>query len=1180
MNETTTPTSDQGLRSVPGIRWLLLAGGLVTGVSVYRLVQARWAVIPVPAQFLILVAGALAIFAAGSITRRRLHLPYAGAALLSLFAGLVPVMAWGAVYLRLLDTPWGWLAFSAGGAALLGAAVGLMRSVLRYPGRLYPAALGLLLAAQPLLPWLGERWTGRPEGLYALAALILGAVLYVGSRHVNRFFFHRDRRDGIDRTVHLMPFLLLGVLYLGALGLLDLRSTSLALPLAVVGIVLAGTGEEYYRALADALGRAPERWPGRSVALLALGFSAVVAAVPLALLDPTLRCLPFTALCAAVLFLRWSLRYEHRIAHVLGVAAAFIAYHSSPALAPGLAREAKLWLAALLGFSPGSPAVVGWGDIGFLALLILFGALLARRQAPEGIQRTHGALTALQLLAIAALALGDVASAPPLLAVALALTLLGVKAARRIEPVVAGQFTLAVLAFAAVRTFLGLGMLPALCAVGIVVLALAVASPFCERLLAQETGSGIEKAREALLLPGLALAAMIAMIAAQAAFGLHPTPLTGIAGMLAGAVWMVAGYRLRRPSAFTAGCLLLSLGGHVALLLRLGGVTPWTALLTAGCFALSWMALRQSREGGRIDLSVREGLRVFTLLNAALGAVWLVHAAALSRVTVEPLILLLAGLAGLWEGFKDRQDERIDLGMILAVAWAPLQIFFAGGFHTWSAALIAALGGAGLELAALTISARRAPGRWLARRCGMEPDDLQVLAALSLRPLIRIWLALAAAACLLFAGFDALLLALGMTVILFLCRTGIEGWAPRLAFPARLTLLPLLQLAVLIAASGHPQRDLPMAILYLNFAVLPWMAALGLAWRGLIEVLGRRHSLGPWAVALELLTGLGYVATFLLGNAFSAGFSTGASALLIALAAGWAAVSVLDGVRDEAPGYGVSAQIWAGLAVLHGFTAGWLHLGSGVAPYVLLIVGVAEYVLAAWLQREELGPAFLPSSRALGLSLPLAAGALALLRPGGGMVWLPALAAFLASLFYTVAASREPRRVFPALASAAFLGLGLLKVVVVAQLGMELCFLAPGLALLALAWLLRAELGPVWSRHLAAAGASCVYATPIVALSGAVSWGWLAALLVMAVAFGAASFAVRSRSLLTVSTAALLTDLGFFVFRIGTTAPTVLWVLGLGFGLALMGIAAWLEYQREGVLQQIRVFGRELRAWS
>ncbi|HEV2844545.1 MAG TPA: hypothetical protein VG477_06845, partial [Thermoanaerobaculia bacterium] len=120
----------------------------------------------------------------------------------------------------------------------------------------------------------------------------------------------------------------------------------------------------------------------------------------------------------------------------------------------------------------------------------------------------------------------------------------------------------------------------------------------------------------------------------------------------------------------------------------------------------------------------------------------------------------------------------------------------------------------------------------------------------------------------------------------------------------------------------------------------------------------------------------------------------------------------------------------------------------------------------------------------------------------------------------------------------------------------------------------------VWSRHVTAAGASFIYATPIVALSDQISWGWLAALLICTVTFGAASFALRSRSLLTVSTAAMLTDLGFFVFRIGTTAPMALWVIGLVFGLALMAGAAYLEYQREGVLQQIRVFGRELQAWN
>ncbi len=148
-----------------------------------------------------------------------------------------------------------------------------------------------------------------------------------------------------------------------------------------------------------------------------------------------------------------------------------------------------------------------------------------------------------------------------------------------------------------------------------------------------------------------------------------------------------------------------------------------------------------------------------------------------------------------------------------------------------------------------------------------------------------------------------------------------------------------------------------------------------------------------------------------------------------------------------------------------------------------------------------------------------------------------------------------------------------------AGLGRELYFLAPGVALLALAWLLRGELGPARTRHLAAAGATCVYATPVAALSDQVSWIWLAALAVLTLAFGSASFAIRSRSLLLVSTAALLADLSFFVFKIGTTAPMLLWVFGLAVGLGMMLAAAFLESRRQGVWRELLRCRRGLGAW-
>ena len=44
--------------------------------------------------------------------------------------------------------------------------------------------------------------------------------------------------------------------------LLDLRSAFLALPVTVIGLVLAATGEEYYQALTRSLGHARSGGPG------------------------------------------------------------------------------------------------------------------------------------------------------------------------------------------------------------------------------------------------------------------------------------------------------------------------------------------------------------------------------------------------------------------------------------------------------------------------------------------------------------------------------------------------------------------------------------------------------------------------------------------------------------------------------------------------------------------------------------------------------------------------------------------------------------------------------------------------------------------------------------------------------------------------------------------------------
>lgn len=1082
MNDATSPTlsfpkppesgapaggpADRGLRSSQGIRWLLLAGALVCGVSVYRLVQAQWAFLPVPLQFLILVASALAIYGLGSLTRRRLRLPYAGSALLSLFGGLIPVLAWGAAYLNLLSTPAGWLAFGAGMAVLLGAARRVLSAELGYRGHLYPAILGALLAAQAVLPWLAGRFSGVSQGIYVAAALSLGALLQAGSLHVNRFFFHRDRKDGVERSIHFVPFAILGLLYVGALSLLDLRSTSLALPLAILGLVLASTGEEYYQALTRSLGAAPESWPRRSVALIAVGLGLLAGAVPLALLDRTGVCLALVTLGAALFLVRWSLRYRSAGMYAAGLVASLAAYTSSPVLFRPLARWILQGATDVTGLSSDSPALFALSQLGFFALLVLGAAVLRRIDVPERLRQVHAVAAGLHLIAVTCFALADPAGSLLVLPFALALAALGAALGRRNEVAIA-------------------------CAA-----------------------------------PSLA--------------------------------WAVA--------------------LHV-----LGAPAYQVAMLTQIFFALGWWMSR------RKEAFFSGGGQSGAFCHAVLGLFWMVQAALGSGVGIEPLILPLVGLALLDEGLRGRRRGLILQGLGLIAAFPLVQIGLTAGLSTPGPWLLGQIASAAV-LASMILIARRGPGARIARRLGLDDDAWDGLLLASLAGLVHLWGAATAVLCLLFAGPEALALSVTLVALVFLARMDLAERGPRAALPLRPSLLLILQLVALPGSAAG--WFLATALLSQGLGDLLLLAApLVLAWRFLGEALERRWTLEPWGTLAEGMVVTGYLSVlfFVIRPDLAAllavppAFSAVQNLILVAVAALWALFSFAAGRRSRKESDAWAMQVWAGMVLVQAFVAGWLTLGSAVTPYVLLGAGTGLYLLAQFLGRTDLRAAFSGPCRTTGLLLPLAAGLLALQRAWavpGGEVWFPALAAFLVSLFYLIVASREERRVFPSMASAGLLGSALLAVIARTHPGLEFYALAPGLALLTLAWLLRTELGERWSRHVVAAGASCLYATPIVALSDQISWNWLAALLVLATAFGASSFGLRSRSLLTVSTAALLTDLGFFVFHIGSTAPTALWVLGALFGLAVMGAAAWLEYQREGLLQQIRVFGSELRAWS
>jgi len=139
----------------------------------------------------------------------------------------------------------------------------------------------------------------------------------------------------------------------------------------------------------------------------------------------------------------------------------------------------------------------------------------------------------------------------------------------------------------------------------------------------------------------------------------------------------------------------------------LGHQLLWLALLSQAGFVLCRLAAR--RKGTLLGASSR----ALAVWHAALGALWLLDTLVRGRLTIEPLILLFAGLALLVDGLKARQRDVTSFGLGLLAAWLPVQ---AGGMLVdWSrvslaTAFLAAVCAGALSLTLLILAARRGAG--------------------------------------------------------------------------------------------------------------------------------------------------------------------------------------------------------------------------------------------------------------------------------------------------------------------------------------------------------------------------------------------------------------------------------------------------------------------------------------
>jgi hypothetical protein len=902
----------------------------------------------------------------------------------------------------------------------------------------------------------------------------------------------------------------------------------------------------------------------RSRALLSAGWALLAAAFPLSFFDASTRCLPLVAAAAAARLLIWALRYDGPAALVGGLVASLCAYNTSPALFRSAALFVRDRFAAATAIPPGSPALASFGDLGFVALVAVFLALLARRGASERLRRLTGWFAAAHGVLTVALSLHDAHAARLFLPAAAAAFGAALFTTRRLEwvPAAAAALGAASLAYGDYGAA-GFRML------GVLALLALLISERLERLLlglSREAG-GLpplpSRVQLAVLAPLVFLAAgaggegWVRVVSGQTGSGLEL--------VLAGAAAFVLACRVESAPLAAIAVLPCSAGLHaLAVRVSAGGTSAEAVALPAvslTLFCASVLAARwcETAEAAARPALVASASGVGTLTHGAFGLLWLVGsatgAARLALLDVRPLVLLAASAAFLDRGLRRRSSFELTAGTALLAAWLPVQLWAAIESPTLALAL------SGTVLGAVLLLAERSARHEICLLCR------------SAERVASAWLVVAAAACLVASGWRAVVLASLLAAL---------AW--RTARDSRRFLAALLLLFVQVAVALHGDASgiLAADLLSGGPTLAPFLVSAALAWHLLYGAAGGRESEG--LAALSMGVGVLVAATYALLFASASPLGALAHATLVACALAYAAWNGARAwsARETSAAWLLQGSL--GLAVLDAFTAGWLHLGRGLSPFLLLAAGALAYAAARLIARTDRREVFAAPLLTTAHLLPLVGGALSVVRAAASdpdSVWLRALPAFLVSAFYVVVASREERRAPAAVLGSAFLAAALAAAVhVLPFLGPEFHTLAPGFALLLLSSVLKEEMGPIWTRRVFAAGATLVYSTPVLLLSKELAWAPLAALLALAIGFGASSFALRSRALLTVSTAAMVVDLGCLLLKVRETEPMALWVAGAAAGLALMGVAGWLEWRREGVLQRVRVFARELESWT
>lgn len=332
-----------------------------------------------------------------------------------------------------------------------------------------------------------------------------------------------------------------------------------------------------------------------------------------------------------------------------------------------------------------------------------------------------------------------------------------------------------------------------------------------------------------------------------------------------------------------------------------------------------------------------------------------------------------------------------------------------------------------------------------------------------------------------------------------------------------------------------------------------------------------------WQVILRICGGLA-VFTTIFGEYPSPLMS---AAMVIAFLAA-SAFELWNAIRRQEEFY-----VWNAVALIAG-CGGWMIVerlivpGTGMSQILLLAVSAITLTIAEKSRNHQQAAILVRPMRIIGISLPMIVSIIALLRTtmaGADVRGLQALAVFGCAAIYFHQWLLSRRRLFVLLAGAV-VNLAFVLLWRSLHFSDPQFYMVPiGLSVLGLIEILKKELPSASHDPLRYIGALIILVSPVFdILSG--SWAHLLSLLVLSTMVVLLSIGLRLRALMYTGTAFILADLAGMIFRATEDRMSLLWIGGLGLGVAVIALAAICENHRDRVLARIRSLSAALATWE